>query len=627
MQKLSDIELSGKIDITANNVQALSAPTGTATIIYLSTPTNVNATITGGQSVGYENDGKYFYYYIYPYVADGNGIKYAGNSGYVEIGDDGLGGDIYKIDLTWDAVTGVDGYIVYEEGYDRYWVTSTNSFSDNGTGGTSGSPLLTYSELYNEGYYTGYRVYTYNLIEQIYSATYLELNATDNGNADTPYVIKLALAEIEGCTFKALVEGDFAGTGWTVSKTSTTHIIIDTGSYSSDVTVTPTEVIEKAIRANSGVYLQGDSIVQDVNAQDITATSITAPVYKGVVTHDNLIFGTGLSMSGSSTLPLITSNGLGNTDTAVHSITKSVSSVVSQNLINVTLYISTTTAWTTATVNGFRSYVADINSANSNKINTYYSELVKSGTGTMAEGALYTGMITHSKGTMTQATGFKLTVSATEDGQLSRAYGTEQTTNIKTNGSIKVIAGNYFRLFLGTTQSGKRTTVTLASANYNNVLLNGATTIGRLCGTINSLTFHASSIVTDVIGNYNSLGTAPSGASITNAYGNYTEDVTAATNNYANFSNKGLNYFGDQVSVVGWQNVIQNVVKAYSSQAVNLVEWQNSSGTIMSGVSKNGGFIPVSMADSSAVNNTIYYSTTANRLVYKDSGGSVNALY
>ena len=65
MQKLSDIELSGKIDITANNAQALSAPTGTATIIYLPTPTNVNATITGGQPVGYENDGKYFRYYIY----------------------------------------------------------------------------------------------------------------------------------------------------------------------------------------------------------------------------------------------------------------------------------------------------------------------------------------------------------------------------------------------------------------------------------------------------------------------------------------------------------------------------------------------------------------------------------
>lgn len=36
---------------------------------------------------------------------------------------------------------------------------------------------------------------------------------------------------------------------------------------------------------------------------------------------------------------------------------------------------------------------------------------------------------------------------------------------------------------------------------------------------------------------------------------------------------------------------------------------------------------PASMADASAPNNSIYYSTTANKLVYKDSGGTVNNLY
>lgn len=36
---------------------------------------------------------------------------------------------------------------------------------------------------------------------------------------------------------------------------------------------------------------------------------------------------------------------------------------------------------------------------------------------------------------------------------------------------------------------------------------------------------------------------------------------------------------------------------------------------------------PPSMADSSAPNNSIYYSTTASKLVYKDSGGTVNNLY
>lgn len=41
----------------------------------------------------------------------------------------------------------------------------------------------------------------------------------------------------------------------------------------------------------------------------------------------------------------------------------------------------------------------------------------------------------------------------------------------------------------------------------------------------------------------------------------------------------------------------------------------------------DGTIAPVSMADSSAANNSIYYSTTQSKLVYKDSSGTVNNLY
>lgn len=41
----------------------------------------------------------------------------------------------------------------------------------------------------------------------------------------------------------------------------------------------------------------------------------------------------------------------------------------------------------------------------------------------------------------------------------------------------------------------------------------------------------------------------------------------------------------------------------------------------------DGTIAPVSMADASASNNSIYYSTDASKLVYKDSGGTVNNLY
>jgi len=44
-------------------------------------------------------------------------------------------------------------------------------------------------------------------------------------------------------------------------------------------------------------------------------------------------------------------------------------------------------------------------------------------------------------------------------------------------------------------------------------------------------------------------------------------------------------------------------------------------------ITSAGCFLPVSLADASAPNNSIYYSTTASKLVYKDSGGTVNNLY
>lgn len=61
--------------------------------------------------------------------------------------------------------------------------------------------------------------------------------------------------------------------------------------------------------------------------------------------------------------------------------------------------------------------------------------------------------------------------------------------------------------------------------------------------------------------------------------------------------------------------------------AANLTEWRNSSGTALSSIRSDGSLKPASIADSSAVNDSIYYSTTQSKLVYKDSSGIVNALY
>jgi len=49
--------------------------------------------------------------------------------------------------------------------------------------------------------------------------------------------------------------------------------------------------------------------------------------------------------------------------------------------------------------------------------------------------------------------------------------------------------------------------------------------------------------------------------------------------------------------------------------------------TNLCSVSKEGAFKPAAMADSAAPNNSMYFSTTANKLVYKDASGLVNNLY
>ena len=65
----------------------------------------------------------------------------------------------------------------------------------------------------------------------------------------------------------------------------------------------------------------------------------------------------------------------------------------------------------------------------------------------------------------------------------------------------------------------------------------------------------------------------------------------------------------------GWSNKFS--VDSYGNMKVN--------GTIM--IDKNKYFRPISSADASAPNNSIYYSTTQSKLAYKDSGGTVHVLY
>lgn len=69
------------------------------------------------------------------------------------------------------------------------------------------------------------------------------------------------------------------------------------------------------------------------------------------------------------------------------------------------------------------------------------------------------------------------------------------------------------------------------------------------------------------------------------------------------------------------------IINAHAVQTANLFEAKSSGGSTLMAILAGGGVQPASMADGSAPNNSIYYSTTASKLVFKDAGGVVNALY
>jgi hypothetical protein len=75
------------------------------------------------------------------------------------------------------------------------------------------------------------------------------------------------------------------------------------------------------------------------------------------------------------------------------------------------------------------------------------------------------------------------------------------------------------------------------------------------------------------------------------------------------------------------QHSVVNATVADPSQIADLEQWQDSSANPLSRIYASGAIGPAHLADSAAPNDSIYYSTTASKLVYKDSSGTVNALY
>jgi len=90
----------------------------------------------------------------------------------------------------------------------------------------------------------------------------------------------------------------------------------------------------------------------------------------------------------------------------------------------------------------------------------------------------------------------------------------------------------------------------------------------------------------------------------------------------------------DSAYAYGGHFLVESGVDAQEEAAI-LAENENGgyavlvkkSGSIQMHINDDGSVKPASIADASAPNDSIYYSTTQSKLVYKDSGGTVNNLY
>ena len=143
-------------------------------------------------------------------------------------------------------------------------------------------------------------------------------------------------------------------------------------------------------------------------------------------------------------------------------------------------------------------------------------------------------------------------------------------------------------------------TALLANANLNQAGFNATASVG-LVGTqgVASVT-GSSGTVTGAVGGRFRAGNAgggtltnsygayllsninSGGGTLTNNYGWYIEDQLAgSTLNYAIYTNAGLVRLGDQLSVIGSQDAVQNIIKAHSTQTANVFEQQQSDTTVV----------------------------------------------
>ena len=84
---------------------------------------------------------------------------------------------------------------------------------------------------------------------------------------------------------------------------------------------------------------------------------------------------------------------------------------------------------------------------------------------------------------------------------------------------------------------------------------------------------------------------------------------------------------GDSAGVFEFQVENSNNHEVFSVDTLGNLDTEGYIANANMSIRADGTIVPVSMADASALNNSIYYSTTQSKLVYKDSTGTVHDLY
>lgn len=142
---------------------------------------------------------------------------------------------------------------------------------------------------------------------------------------------------------------------------------------------------------------------------------------------------------------------------------------------------------------------------------------------------------------------------------------------------------------------------------------------------INNITLYSDAVA---VNSYKTPSNGIIGFYLTENAPNNAATITMASSDQGFFARKARLQVQAESGLISADATINTIqAKAQTSQTGNLFDAVNTSGTRLWGVDQNGGMKPASMADSTATNDTVYYSTTASKLVYKDSGGTVNNLY